>query len=290
MIYFYKRKAEVMDADRAELVMDSLEAALRAGSFKYNSSSIYQSQIEGIKASWPEQHRKFMRDLVTKSGSEPGPAVIRHAMNRTLSESLAQSRALLRNTSVQTEMKAISSDLCLSMLFRMAPDAGVSGGRRKYGSRMIITRTLGEYNPKRVIVKKADLESADTFVFFLYNSELMRSWAVGWMSRNDVSSLPCGDKSNDPENCPWAAPCHHGVISGLKPMFELVESEGIHELCGGVMFERVPDVDDIPVKTRTQMEEYMNGRESSADEFWQVLGLKNPSARNEHAEAENQEL
>jgi hypothetical protein len=230
-----------------------------------------------------------MRDLVAKSGSEPGPAIIRQALNRTLSESLAHSRSLLRNTSVQTEMKAISSDLCLSMLFRMAPDASASGGRRKYGNRMVITRTLGEYNPKRVIVKRTDLESADTFVFFIYNSELMRSWAVGWMRKEDVALLPCGDKTTDPDNCQWASPCHHGDISVLRPMSELIESEGISELCEGILFERVPDIDEVPVKTRTQMEEYMNGRESSADEFWQVLGLKNPSARNEHAE-ENAEL
>ena len=89
MIYFYKRKAAVMDANQAEQVMNGLELGLRAGKIKYNSAKIYQSQIEGIKAEWPEQHRGFMRSLVTKSGVESGPGIIRQALERTLVESVA---------------------------------------------------------------------------------------------------------------------------------------------------------------------------------------------------------
>lgn len=277
MIYFYKRQASVMDANQAEQVMNGLEVGLRSGTFKYNSSTIYQSQIDGIKVTWPEKHRSFMRDIVLKAGPDPGPSVIRKALDRTLAESLAADRATLRNTSVQTEMKAISADLCLSMIFRVAPDVSPNPGPRKFGKLLVATRTLGETNPRRVIVKKVDAESADVFLFFLFNSELMRSWALGWMSKADVAALPIGNKILDPENCPWAPSCHHGSIENARPMSELIQGEGIRELCEGVTFERLPDFDDVPIKTRTQMEEYMNGRASSADEFWQVIGIPNPS-------------
>ncbi len=278
MIYFYKREAFVMDANQAEQVMNGLEIGLRGGKLKYNSSSIYQSQIDGIKATWPDKHRTFMRDLVVKSGPEPGPAVIRKALERTLAESLATDRASLRNTFVQTEMKAISSDLCLSMLFRVAPDVSPNPGPRKFGKVMVATRTLGETNPRRVIVKKVDVETADVFVFFLFNSELMRSWAIGWMGKSDILALPAGNKTTDPENCPWSQMCHHGSIENARPMFELLQKEGVSECCEGVMFERLPDFDEVPIKTRTQMEEYMNGRASSADEFWQAIGI-NPTSK-----------
>jgi len=281
MIYFYKQGTHIMDADQAEEAMKNLEASLRKGTFKYKADSVFQSQIDDIKKSWPEEHRSYMRGLVSKEGPEPSPPAIRRAMDRTLMESVAHSRATLRNTSVQTEMKAISADLCLSMLYRVAPDASPSGGRRKFGNVMVITRTLGEFNPRRVIVKQSDAGSADRFVFFVYNSELCRSWAVGWMTRYDVEKMPCGNKLTNPMECSWSATCHYGSVEKLRPMSELLHMDFVMEPCEGVLMESVPDMDDVPVKTKTQMEEYMNGRESSADEFWQALGMDNPAGKGE---------
>lgn len=281
MIYFYKRGADVMDVDRVEQVMTSLEMALRTGGFEYNSSPILQSQIEDIKASWPDEHRSYMRGLVSKEGPQPGPATIRRAMDRTLMESVANARATLRNTSPQTEMKAISADLCLSMLYRVAPDAGPSGGKRKFGNVMVATRTLGEFNPRRVIVKQSDVDSADRFIFFIYNSELCRSWAVGWMTKDEVRSLPCGNKLTNPKECSWSSTCHYGSVESLRPMSELLRADSIAKPSEGVLMESVPDMDEVPVKTKAQMEEYMNGRESSADEFWQALGMDNPAGKGE---------
>ena len=272
---FQDRMTSMNPAQFLETIL-RIEGGMRTGEFSYSPPTVYQQQVEQIKATWPEELKAALRKRASElaNGQPMSHQFLRRAMIDLLLEVVAPTRSKANSSPVERENESAMSDFCLSMLFRVPPDISPIGGPRKFGQTTLSVRTCWGWNADKLIVKCAEADKADVFLLALHNSAAKKSWLVGWIERQGLVLAKRGNKITNPDECMWPTMSYYVPLASLRPMADFLRVQGIKELQEGLLFEIVPRLYDLPILQRAKLEEFINQAEDNVDDFYRVLGLK----------------
>jgi hypothetical protein len=293
-LYKLRGKITNMDDHGVLEAMLRTERESRTGEFSYPPSLVYQSQIDGIKADWPDDLKQLVKAKAAEfSAGQPvtagavrravedvimGVVVPRRANARTAASPEAKARA------IETEAKIASADLAISALMGVAPCVATAVSPRKTKMGMAVTRTSWERVPG-LIVKTTEVKDADVFFLCHYIPAIRRSWLVGWSTRGEVALSECGSSVTDSSRFPWKIMSHFMDAHKLRPMSAALKALGLKDVPDGVLLESTPKMDDVPWATAGDVESFLTTNEQSGKDFYAILGMDAPDPKAAQASA-----
>jgi hypothetical protein len=213
---FYKLNGKLtrLSEHGVEDAMLATERAARGGDFSYQPALVYQTQIDGIKAEWPDDLKQLVRTKAAEfaEGRAVTADAVRRAINYVVMEVVVPRRATTRalawpssqdgmQRAAETESKIASADLVISAIMGIAPCVADTVGPRATKTGLVIARTSRA--PGQLVVRTTDAGEADAFFLCHYIPVLRRSWLVGWITKAELSKSEHGNSTTDPDRFPW---------------------------------------------------------------------------------------
>jgi len=252
-----------------EQVVDHIYAAekkTRTDKFKYIDQQAFNSQVEEIKTSWPENYKEAIKTKareIAGQGNPITPTIIRRAIV-AFGVLLAADRAKVSTKQVESELRYVSGEIALASLFRRAPDAGAASlFSRKYQDNGKSIRVKPATSPKNIVVNISEAtapDSADRYVLALFVEELQSSLLLGYATKEDVVKAKT-------ENLAYYIP-----LEALRPMSALYLESGLTEIPVGISFESIPALQQIPIPAKIQ--DMKKGQSKDEFDFFASVGLK----------------
>jgi len=275
-LYRYAGALCEMDEGKLSTAFLETEKKLRAGGFSYIPAQAFQSQIEEIKMSWPDEAKQFARNRAKElaGAGKPTAAMVRQSLMDTMTQFVPSKRCFGReNFALVGETKLAATDLALSTLFRRAPDASSTYSARQYkpGGPRVVAKCSTKLG--RLVVNVEDVDSAELFVLALYNEDLRRSWLLGWTRKDDLKACPTGNRMTNRNECPWNKMAHYMDMDKLKPMSAFLTGFKIQEVSDGLLFESLPAGADLPLPSGLNADMLTQSDKADNVDFDAILGL-----------------
>jgi len=123
-------------------------------------------------------------------------------------------------------------------------------------------------------------------VLSLYNEQLNRAWLLGYATKNDLKAAKKGNRTTSPEECLWSKMSYYMLPSELKPMSAMIKTLGLTDIPEGVLFEKMPSHESIPLPSRASVSTLTDAPAVKDDvDMDELLGLK-PSKKPAEAKPE----
>jgi hypothetical protein len=271
-------------------VMLRVEKAERTGGFQYAADEVPASQIEEMKA-WPDEVKNFARDVAkevkAKHPEFSKTRLQREAMAGTLKMIAAKRASGKGSLALAAEIKTAAADVALSALFKKAPDVSDSYKPRKMMAGKEHTFLVKPSDKMVKLVVNCDqIDQADVYVLSLYNEQLNRAWLLGYATKNDLKAAKKGNRTTSPEECLWSKMSYYMLPSELKPMSAMIKTLGLTDIPEGVLFEKMPSHESIPLPSRASVSTLTDAPAVKDDvDMDELLGLK-PSKKPAEAKPE----
>lgn len=276
-LYRYAGTYVELDNEKLSKAFVDAERKHRGGQVSYIPAQAFQSQIDEIRTSWPDDAKQFARQRAKDlaNGGKPTATMVRQSLLDTMTEFVPGRRCYGReNFALVGETKLAATDLTLSTLFRRAPDASANYSARQYkpdGPR-VVAKCSTKFS--RLVVNLEDVDSAELFVLALYNESLKRSWLIGWAMKDDVKACPSGNRMTNRNECPWNQMAHYMEMDKLRPMSAFLKGFKISEVSDGLLFESVPSPADLPIPSGLDVDMMTQPDKADDVDFDEMLGLK----------------
>lgn len=274
--YLFKYKNSIGHMTDQQL-LDAFTAAekeLRGQTFKYSSLAFFPNQFEEMKG-WPEEAKEFARKASKEiQGQHPKDKLLRMSAERTMLDYVAAKRAAGKESvMLQFEKKAAAAELALATLFKRAPSVEAPYSSRTYadGKPTILVKPSTKLG--KLVVNCDEIDKADVYVYCLYNEQLKRAWLVGYATKSDLKKKR-GNRTIDPENCPWAKLSFYVCQDEIKPMKNLLQHYGLTEIPEGVLLETCPQAENVPLPSKINVELLTPGESTDKVDLDELLGLK----------------
>lgn len=269
-IYSHKNQIVSLTADQVAAIVLAGEKQVRTDKFKYTEQQAFNSQVEEIKAKWPDAYKEAIRNKARElagAGNPITPTIIRKALI-AFGDILAADRAKTSGKQLDSEQRYISAEIALASLFRRAPDAGASAlFSKKYQENGKLMRVKPAVKPKNLVVNISEAsapDSPDVYVLAVFVEELHASVLLGYATKEDLIKAKT-------ENLAFQIP-----LAQLRPMSALYTECGLTEIPGGLSFESVPVIEQIPIPERN-LQDMKKGQTKDEFDFFASIGLTAPT-------------
>jgi len=278
-LYSYKGQLVALSSEDVVKAISAHEKSLRTDKFTYVDQQAFQSQVDEIKASWPEAMRHFVRDRA-KEISGQGPVTltaVRRAILATC-EFIAQERARLNtSTTEDMELRLLTAETNLATIFRRAPDPAVApcsiASARRYQENGKLIRIRPSVAPRNLVVNIPEIESADIYVQSMYVEAARRSILLGYVTKDDLKKAKAIEKI-DADTPDWKKKAYSVPLAGLRPMAELYKECGLTEIPISLAMESVPNVANIPILAPKALQSMNKGQSKDEFDFDASVGIK----------------
>lgn len=271
-LYSYKNKIGSLTADQLVAIILAGEKQVRTDKFKYIEQQAFNSQVEEIKTSWPDNYKEAIRNKareIAGQGNPITPTIIRKAIV-AFGEILAIDRAKASGKQLDSERRYISAEIALATLFRRAPDAGLAAlFSKKYQDSGKTMRVKPAVAPKNLVVNITEAsgpDSPDIYILAVYVEELQGAILLGHATKEDIAKA----KS---ENSAFHIP-----LAQLRPMSTLYTEAGLTEIPGGISYESVPTIQQIPIPV-PGLTDMKKGQTKDEFDFLASVGLASVPAK-----------
>lgn len=292
MMYHHKGALVRLGRDAILKSLAETEAKLRTGKFAYTEQQVFQSQVKEIQTVWPEAPRDFMRQIVkgmTPTGQNISPATIRTALYQTFENFICPKRAEVSQSKPEYQFREACADIAMSTLFRRAPSGDLTPIQqvRRYTDNGRLIKIKLSSAPLRLVVNCDELEKsdgtekpgcADLYVQAYFCPALKSAMLLGYAYKADVRAASKGNKHTDNANCAWDKMAYHMPMAKLRPMADFLAQDldskaGIKEFPQGIVFERVPAPEDLPVLGKRDIQNYGKGESPETFDFLASCGI-----------------
>jgi hypothetical protein len=274
--YLFKYKNSIGNMTDQQLLeaFASAEKQLRGSAFKYSNLAYFPSQFEEMKG-WPEEAKEFARKASKEiQGQHSKDKLLRISAERTMLDYVAPKRAAGKESiMLQYEKKVAAAELAVATLFRRAPSVEAPYAAREYVAGKPAIKVKPSTKLGKLVVNCDEIDNADVYVYCLYNEQLQRAWLVGYATKADLKKKR-GNRTIDPENCPWAKLSYYVSPEEIKPMKNLLQHYGVSEVPEGVLLEQYPEASSVPLPSKINVELLTPGDSTDKVDLDELLGLK----------------
>lgn len=286
-IYSYKGEMKTLTPDKIVEIIGGYEKSLRTDKFKYMPDKASFAQAAEIKANWPTPLFELFKQRAKEfAGNQPVTASnIRKAI-LAVGRHIALERSKISNLTYETELRLAFGEIGIASIFQRAPESAINNipTSRTYqlGGKLIRVKTA--VAPKKLVVNVGELlskegeivaNSPEIYVVSLHNDAVESSILLGYALREDVIKQKKGDKTTDPDNCPWKDMAFYMPIESLRPMSEFYSSchPPLAEIPGGLAFESVPKLSELPIPLKKEVQDMTKGEDVEAFDFEASIGI-----------------